>query len=241
MVYVSAVPSVGYYTRIPIDQQYRVWRTQFPQTIRRFDQPMSRRRLPLFAEHLFKVPNPGAVAPSYDEARRCVLDLLGLSRNGQFLNYFNDEGSRYERQSSAKCAWRLHTSVSPKADAIDMAAQFGIRHQRVSADACTALLKSHRELGGFEYPLGVYEVAAMLYTHPDRFTGAGECLGIICAGDRIYPRHSNHPVVPAFRCHDGLLELVAVRPDRVPPLCCGRYGIATGFTQMPLGLVRDAG
>jgi hypothetical protein len=136
--------------------------------------------LPRGAERWMLIPRWQMLAPTYGEAVKRVFDLIASKRN--FSNYREGLlGAEYLRQheKSVKMFQRL-CEEQGNADILVVPIQFGLRHRGRSARRAHEVFKQN------EFGLGVFAVALMLHTHPERLVEWGQLL-IDCAGDEFTP------------------------------------------------------
>jgi hypothetical protein len=174
--------------------------------------------LPCVAENWFAIPRFETIGATYHEAVETVLQVLS-KRSVRFTNRRAGKlGHGHLRQSALKLA--AFDKALRGGDIYLIPAQFGLRHRGRSAR------RTHEVFLENEFPLGIYEVAFMLLTHPERLMHVKD-LWIACTGDECNDgaSHSHFEFCPYFYCAHGPLELGFQRIEDFR--AC--IGVPTGF------------
>lgn len=202
----------------PVEAQVTELRKAFPQ-LAACNEKLGRIPLPEEPEAWFAIPRWQAVAPTYNEAVERVLDLLASKR--RLSNRIAGRlGKEYLRQTDrSRLAESILADQQQGCDILVVAAQAGKLHSGCSAR------RTRAALAGNEYCLGVFAVACLLLTHPERLS-AGEALMIDCGGDEYSPRADyNFDRVPLFDFDISGVEFSIFYEDRARNL----WGTPTGF------------
>jgi len=164
----------------PVEAQVTELRKAFPKLGSCLEK-IARRDLPEGAEDWFAIPRWDALAPTYNEAVELVMGVL--SKRRKFQNRISDKmGPTYLRQTErSKLASKILADQQAGNDILVVALQAGIRYRGCSARRARARLE------GNEFALGVFEVACLLLTHPERVS-SDEALMIDCGGDEYSVR-----------------------------------------------------
>lgn len=121
--------------------------------------------LPEGAEGWFAIPNLPAIHPSYSMAASHMLAVLGNTR--KLTNYLEGRvnSDRFRRTKRTEEMLAKLSELQGNPEILIMPGQFGKRHAGRSSVRCARYV-----IGGTqnEFGLGVYEVAVMLLTHPER-------------------------------------------------------------------------
>ncbi|MGD0095461.1 MAG: hypothetical protein ABSB60_03140 [Terracidiphilus sp.] len=159
----------------PIEAQVTELRRLFP-SLGACQEKLARKPLLEGAEAWFAIPRWEVLAPTYNEAVEMVLDVLGKRR--KFQNRIAGRlGPTYLRQSErSKLATGLLADQQQGNDILVLAAQAGMRHRGCSAR------RARVRMAGNEFGAGVFTVACMLLTHPERLS-TEDTLMIDCGGD----------------------------------------------------------
>lgn len=180
---------------------------------------LGRIALPTGPEAWFAIPRWQAVAPSYNKAVELVLDLLVSKR--RFSNRIAGRmGETYLRQTErSKLAESILANQQEGSDILVVAAQAGMLHRGCSAR------RTRAALAGNEFCLGVFAVASLLLTHPERLS-TGDALMVDCGGDEYSP-HSDYTFdrVPLFDFDLSGIEFSIFYEDRARNM----RGTPTGF------------
>ena len=156
----------GYRTPVPIADQITILRRHFGRiSLASCDQSVARAEMPCGAEGWFAIPRWQILGDTYGEALDRVLAAIGKSRGLHFSNY--RPGSLCSivlREGTRKVsAFEAIADAQAGKDILVLAAQFGARHRGRSVRRARVVMDDTREFG-----LGVFEVAIMLLTHPNR-------------------------------------------------------------------------
>jgi len=202
----------------PIEAQVSELRKLFP-SLSSCQEKLARRELPQGAEAWFAIPRWQALASTYNEAVEMVLGVLGSKR--RLSNRIVGKlGAIYLRQSErSKLAEKILAEQQEGNDILVLAAQAGILHRGSSAR------RTRVAMAGNEFGLGVFSIASMLLTHPERLS-TGDALMIDCSGDE-YSVRSDYTFdrVPLFDFDMAGIEFSIFYEDRARNL----WGTPTGF------------
>jgi hypothetical protein len=202
----------------PVEAQVTELRKLFP-ALGNCHEKLSRIPLPEEAESWFAIPRWQSVAPTYNEAVEKILDVLATRR--RFSNRIVGRlGKEYLRQTErTRLAETILDDQQQGNDILVVAAQAGMLHRGCSAR------RTRASLAGNEFCLGVFAIASMLLTHPERLS-AGEALMLDCGGDEYSPRADyNFDRVPLFDFDISGIEFSIFYEDRARNL----WGTPTGF------------
>ena len=180
---------------------------------------LGRLPLPEGPEAWFAIPRWQAVAPTYNEAVASILEVLAARR--RFSNRIAGRlGEKYLRQTErTRLAETILADQQPGNDILVVAAQAGMLHRGCSAR------RTRTCLAGNEFCLGVFAIASMLLTHPERLS-TGDTLMIDCGGDEYSPRADyTFDRVPLFDFDLSGIEFSIFYEDRARTL----WGTPTGF------------
>lgn len=202
----------------PIEAQVTELRKIFP-SLGSCMEKLSRRPLIEGAEAWFAIPRWQALAPTYNEAVETVLAALGTRRKfGHRLAC--RLGPTFLRQTErAKLAEDVLLDQQQGQDILVLAAQAGVLHRGRSAR------RARVAMAGNEFGLGVFAVACMLLTHPERLSS--DCgLMIDCGGDEYSFRGDcSFDRVPLFDYDIAGIEFSVFYEDRARDL----WGTPSGF------------
>jgi hypothetical protein len=178
--------------------------------------------LPPNSEGWFVIPRWQKLFSTYNEAVIKVLELLASNRRFQNL-YAGNFGTKCLRRcpKTAKMMQRLADSQDPPfgGDLVVVPCQFGLRHRGRSVRRARAVFLEN------EFGLGIFEMASMLFTHPERETRWKQ-LHVDCAGDEISPNGDGKFCdAPVFSCSYDNLEFDADWVGRA----LEHYSSPTGF------------
>jgi hypothetical protein len=164
----------------PIEAQVTELRKHFP-SLGSCMEKLARKPLLEGAEAWFAIPRWQALAPTYNEAVEMVLEVLASRR--KFQNRIVGRlGPTYLRQSErSKLAAKILADQQQGNDILVVAAQAGMRHRGCSAR------RARVRMAGNEFGAGIYAVACILLTHPERLS-AEDTLMIDCGGDEYSVR-----------------------------------------------------
>lgn len=202
----------------PVETQVTALRSAFPE-LGACNEKLGRISLPEEPEAWFAIPRWQAVASTYNDAVERVLDLLASRR--RFSNRIAGRlGKEYLRQTErSRLAESILADQQQGCDIVIVAAQAGKLHSGCSAR------RTRATLAGNEYCLGVFSVACLLLTHPERLS-TGEALMIDCGGDEYSPRADyTFDRVPLFDFDISGIEFSIFYEDRARNL----WGTPTGF------------
>jgi len=202
----------------PVEAQVTELRKAFP-SLGACQEKLGRLPLPDEPEGWFAIPRWQAVAPTYNEAVEKILELLTSKR--RFSNRIAGRlGEKYLRQTERTAlAERILADEQVGCDILVVAAQFGMLHRGCSAR------RTRASLAGNEFGLGVFSIASMLLTHPERLS-AGDTLMLDCGGDEYSPRADyTFDRVPLFDYDLSGIEFSIFYEDRARNV----WGTPTGF------------
>jgi hypothetical protein len=202
----------------PIEAQVTELRKAFP-TLARCEEKLARRKLPEGAEAWFAIPRWQALASTYNEAAEMVVEVLASRR--RFSNRIMGKlGALFLRQSErSRMAEKILSEQQEGNDILVVAAQAGLLHRGSSAR------RTRVSMGGNEFALGVFPLACLLLTHPERLS-TGDTLMIDCGGDEYSVRgDSTFDRVPLFDFDLAGIEFSIFYEDRARNL----WGTPTGF------------
>ncbi len=202
----------------PVEAQVTELRKFFP-SLGSCMEKLARKPLLEGAEAWFAIPRWQALAPTYNEAVEMVLGVLATKR--KFQNRIVGRlGPTYLRQSErSKLAAKILADQQQGNDILVVAAQAGMRHRGCSAR------RSRVRMAGNEFGAGVYAVACMLLTHPERLS-TEDTLMIDCGGDE-YSVSGDYTFdrVPLFDYDIAGIEFSIFYDDRSRNL----WGTPSGF------------
>jgi hypothetical protein len=202
----------------PVEAQVTELRKAFP-TLGACQEKLGRLPLPEGAEAWFAIPRWEAVAPTYNEAVEKIIEVLAKKR--RISNRIAGRlGQEYLRQTErSRLARAILAEQQQGCDILVVAAQAGRLHRGCSAR------RTRAALAGNEYCLGVFAIASILLTHPERLS-TGESLMVDCGGDEYSPRADrNFDRVPLFDFDLSGIEFSIFYEDRARNL----WGTPTGF------------
>jgi hypothetical protein len=202
----------------PVEAQVTELRKAFP-ALGACQEKLGRLPLPEGAEAWFAIPRWEAVAPTYNEAVEKIIEVLAKKR--RISNRIAGRlGQEYLRQTErSRLARAILAEQQEGCDILVVAAQAGKLHRGCSAR------RTRAALAGNEYCLGVFAIASILLTHPERLS-TGESLMVDCGGDEYSPRADrNFDRVPLFDFDLSGIEFSIFYEDRARNL----WGTPTGF------------
>ena len=202
----------------PIEAQVTEFKKLFPK-LGTCMEKLARKPLLEGAEAWFAIPRWQALAPTYNEAVELVLATLASKR--KFQNRIVGRlGPTYLRQSErAKLAGKILAEQQQGHDIMVVAAQAGMLHRGCSAR------RARLRMAGNEFGAGVFAVACMLLTHPERLS-SDEALMIDCGGDEYSVRGDiTFDRVPLFDYDISGIEFSIFYEDRSRNL----WGTPSGF------------
>jgi hypothetical protein len=171
------------------------------------------------AEAWFAIPRWEALAPTYNEAVEMVLGVLATKRKFQ-NRIIGRLGPTYLRQGErSKLAKKILADQQQGNDILVVAAQAGMLHRGCSAR------RARVRMAGNEFSLGVFDMACLLLTHPERLS-TDETLMIDCGGDEYSVRGDyTFDRVPLFDFDIAGIEFSVFYEDRSRNL----WGTPSGF------------
>ena len=202
----------------PVEAQVTELKKAFP-TLGSCHEKLARKPLLEGAEAWFAIPRWQALAPSYNEAVEMVLGVLASKR--KFQNRIAGRlGSDYLRQSErSKLAEKILADQQQGNDFIVIPIQAGMLHRGCSAR------RARVSMAGNEFGLGVFTIACMLLTHPERLS-TDDTLMIDCGGDEYSVRCDyTFDRVPLFDFDIAGIEFSVFYDDRSRNL----WGTPSGF------------
>jgi hypothetical protein len=202
----------------PIEAQVTELKKIFP-SLGSCQEKLARKQLLEGAEAWFAIPRWQALAPTYNEAVEMVLDVLGKRRKFQ-IRIAGRLGPKYLRQSERSIlAGKILTDQQQGNDILVVAGQAGMRHRGCSAR------RARVRMAGNEFGAGVFAVACILLTHPERLSSE-DTLMIDCGGDE-YSISGDYTFdrVPLFDYDLSGIEFSIFYEDRSRNL----WGTPTGF------------
>ena len=202
----------------PVEAQVTELRKIFP-SLGGCQERLARRELPEGAEAWFAIPRWQVLAPTYNEAVEIVLGVLASKR--RFSNRIAGKLSAiYLRQSErSTLAAKILGEQQEGNDIVVLGAQAGMLHRGSSAR------RTRVAMAGNEFGLGVFTIACMLLTHPERLS-TGDTLMIDCSGDEYSVRGDyTFDRVPLFDFDMSGIEFSIFYDDRARNL----WGTPTGF------------
>lgn len=202
----------------PVEAQVTELRKAFP-VLGNCQEKLGRLPLPDEPEGWFAIPRWQALAPTYNEAVDVLLGILAARR--RFSNRIAGRlGAEYLRQTErTSLAETVLADQQPGSDILVVAVQAGMLHRGSSAR------RTRMSLAGNEFGLGIFAIACMLLTHPERLS-SGDTLMIDCGGDEYSPRTDyTFDRVPLFDYDLSGIEFSIFYEDRARNL----WGTPTGF------------
>jgi hypothetical protein len=202
----------------PVEAQVTELRKCFP-SLRTCQEKLARKPLLEGAEAWFAIPRWQVLAPTYNEAVEMVLGVLASRRKFQ-NRILGRMGPTYLRQSErSKLAETILAGQQQGHDLMVVAAQAGMLHRGCSARRARVAMAGH------EFGLGVFAVACILLTHPERLS-AEDTLMIDCGGDEYSVRGDyTFDRVPLFDYDISGIEFSIFYDDRSRNL----WGTPSGF------------
>jgi hypothetical protein len=202
----------------PVEAQVTELRKAFPE-LGDCQEKLGRIPLPDEPEAWFAIPRWQTVASTYNEAVEKILEVLAKKR--RFSNRIVGRlGKDYLRQTErSRLAETILADQQQGCNILVVAAQAGMLHRGCSAR------RTRASLAGNEFCLGVFAIASMLLTHPERLS-TGESLMLDCGGDEYSPRADyTFDRVPLFDFDISGIEFSIFYEDRARNL----WGTPTGF------------
>ena len=202
----------------PVEAQVTELRKIFPGLGSAMEK-VGRRPLPESAEAWIAIPRWQAVAPTYGEACRTMVEALASRR--KFSNrILGNLGPTFLRQCErTQHAEKILAEQQPGHDILVFAAQAGKHHRGRSARRARVVL------AGNEFALGMFAMGCLLLVHPERLSQQ-ESLMIDCSGDEYSIRGDcTFDRVPLFDYDISGIEFSMFYEDRSRNL----WGTPTGF------------
>jgi hypothetical protein len=202
----------------PVEAQVTELKRAFP-TLGSCNERLARKSLLEGAEAWFAFPRWEAMASTYNEAVEMVLGVMATKR--KFQNRIAGRlGPAYLRQSErTKLAKNILADQQHGHDFIVVPVQAGMLHRGCSAR------RARVSMAGNEFGLGVFEIACMLLTHPERLSSE-DTLMIDCGGDEYSVRGDyTFDRVPLFDYDIAGIEFSIFYDDRSRNL----WGTPSGF------------
>ena len=206
------------YRERPVEAQVTELKKCFP-TLGSCLEKLARRPLLEGAEAWFAIPRWQALASNYNDAVEMALEILATRRKFQ-NRIIGRLGTAYLRQSErSMLAEKILADQQQGQDILVLAAQFGMLHRGCSARRARVVM------AGNEFGLGVFAVACMLLTHPERLS-TEDTLMIDCGGDEYSVRGDiTFDRVPLFDYDIAGIEFSIFYEDRSRNL----WGTPSGF------------
>jgi hypothetical protein len=206
------------YTVRPVEAQVTELRKFFP-SLGSCMEKLARKPLLEGAEAWFAIPRWETLAPTYNEAVEMVLGVLATKRKFQ-NRIIGRLGPTYLRQGErSKLAKKILADQQQGNDILVVAAQAGMLHRGCSAR------RARVRMAGNEFSLGVFDMACLLLTHPERLS-TDETLMIDCGGDEYSVRGDyTFDRVPLFDFDIAGIEFSVFYEDRSRNL----WGTPSGF------------
>lgn len=155
---------------------------------------------PMTSDGYFCIPHWSSIGSTYSEAVERILERLKLIRNSTsyenisndgYTNFLKSCSSDFLRQSKRKAAIMDELLAKQGAHILVLPAQFGIRYRGCSV-RCARFIMPTSEFG-----LGLYEIAFMLITHPERLQQYDDlwitAVGDMYVGDEYSDSHAESP------------------------------------------------
>ena len=202
----------------PVEAQVTELRKLFP-ALGSCQEKLARKPLPEGAEAWFAIPRWQALAPNYNQAVELVIEALATKR--KFSNRIIGKlGDKFLRQCErSRLAEKILAEQQQGNDFVVVGAQAGLLHRGSSAR------RTRVSMAGNEFGLGVFAIACMLLTHPERLS-TGDTLMIDCGGDEYSVRGDyTFDRVPLFDYDIAGIEFSIFYEDRARNL----WGTPTGF------------
>ena len=202
----------------PVEAQVTELRKFFP-SLGSCIEKLARKPLLEGAEAWFAIPRWEALAPTYNEAVEMVLGVLATRRKFQ-NRIIGRLGPTYLRQGErSKLAKKILADQQQGSDLLVVAAQAGMLHRGCSAR------RARVRMAGNEFGMGVFDVACLLLTHPERLS-TDDTLMIDCGGDEYSVRGDyTFDRVPLFDFDIAGIEFSIFYEDRSRNL----WGTPSGF------------
>jgi hypothetical protein len=202
----------------PVEAQVTELKRFFP-TLGSCHERLARKPLLEGAEGWFAFPRWQALAPTYNEAVEMVIGVMAAKR--KFQNRLAGKmGPTFLRKSErSKLAEKILGDQQQGHDFLVIPIQAGMLHRGCSAR------RARVTMAGNEFGLGVFEVACILLTHPERLSSE-DTLMIDCGGDEYSVRGDyTFDRVPLFDYDIAGIEFSIFYEDRSRNL----WGTPSGF------------
>jgi hypothetical protein len=202
----------------PIEAQVTELKKLFP-SLGSCQEKLARKPLLEGAEAWFAIPRWQALAPTYNEAVEMAMGVLASRR--KFQNRIAGRlGPTYLRQTErSKLAEKILADQQQGHDFLVIPIQAGMLHRGCSAR------RARVSMVGNEFGLGVFTIACMLLTHPERLSSE-DTLMIDCGGDEYSVRCDyTFDRVPLFDFDISGIEFSIFYDDRSRNL----WGTPSGF------------
>ena len=210
----------------PPEEQLEIWKKWLPKlstdkTEKFIKEELPKMKLPKDAESWFVIPKWQKFGGIYNKAIDKMLKIFFKAKKGKFHNYRGKElGPDQLRETEKKKKFIAEISKNQPGDFIVIPAQLGLKYKGKSVRRARVLFREN------EFGLGLWELLAILITHPERLTY--EDLWIDCPGDQF--RFNNDSVDLFFGAFyfyfvSGKVRLDAYRVDDVNEF----YGLASAF------------
>lgn len=202
----------------PVEAQVTELRKLFP-SLGSCNEKLGRKPLLEGAEAWFAIPRWQALASTYNEAVELVIGVLASKRRLS-NRIIGKLGATYLRQSErSKLAEKILSDQQQGSDILVIPAQSGMLHRGCSARRVRVAMAGH------EFGLGVFSIACMLLTHPERLSSQ-DALMVDCGGDEYSVRGDyTFDRVPLFDYDISGIEFSIFYEDRARNL----WGTPTGF------------
>ncbi|MCK5059831.1 MAG: hypothetical protein KAR00_01630 [Candidatus Pacebacteria bacterium] len=155
-----------------ITEQTNILRQIFP-GVGYADEKLAERPLPANAEGWFAIPRWERMSPTYGEAVQIVFGMIKRTRNDKF---YTPCPLDLNRRVQTVAMLKNIGDQQRGSDILVIPAQFGVRYRGMSVRRVREIVDT------LEFGMGVFQVAIMLLTHPERFQQFYN-LWIDCAGD----------------------------------------------------------
>lgn len=202
----------------PVEAQVTELKKHFP-SLGSCMEKLARKPMLEGAEAWFAIPRWQAMAPTYNEAVEMALGVLATKRKLQ-NRIAGRLGPTYLRQSErSMLAAKILADQQQGQDILVVAAQAGMLHRGCSAR------RARVSMAGNEFGAGVFAIACMLLTHPERLSSE-DTLMIDCGGDEYSVRGDyTFDRVPLFDYDISGIEFSVFYEDRSRNL----WGTPSGF------------
>ncbi len=204
----------GYKGAKPLEEQYRILR-QFLgiSADATYNELFGQPRLPVGAEGYFLIPRQAYVGTTYISAFRrmvaCFPRFQDIAMDNKTTQRLERERSSLREIGEKQTAYKI----------LVVPCQFGLQYAGRSVDHVNTVMRAN------EFPLGVYEVACMLLTHPERWSDITD-FTVDCPGTSYSPRADNDFSKAFFFYTSAGNRCIGHRATREN---MGSSGSATGF------------